>query len=206
MVGMAFFLDGLVQQRRMLGFTQNLRPAADRSVGSDFIMLHALRRGDQRNISHGHVCRVLDQVFSLCHQRCQYFALDWIGLLDFVIQDLLQPRSVNARFLEVGLKRLFQLNVRRFLNHRRQSFDDLIFRGKQHPQLVTIKAPQGLKIGREKFHLYCSFFGMCWWLESTRVDSTRNLYRHYSTHLDHWAFPAPAGLLRVSLWTYLFKF
>jgi hypothetical protein len=49
------------------------------------------------------------------------------------------------------------LNIRRFLDHRRQSLDNLIFRGKQHPQLVTIKAPQGLKVGREKFHLLAPF-------------------------------------------------
>jgi hypothetical protein len=98
------------------------------------------------------------------------------------------------------------LNIRRFLDHRRQSLDDLIFRGKQHPQLVTIKAPQGLKVGREEFHLLAPFFGCVLMAESTSGGFNKGKScTGYSNHRDHWAFPMPAGPV-VRLWTYLFKF
>src|SRR3954466_6764562 len=61
LVSVAFFLNGLVQESCLLSFAKNLSPPSNRSVGCDFIMLHALRGGDQGNVANGRICCILNQ-------------------------------------------------------------------------------------------------------------------------------------------------
>jgi hypothetical protein len=103
---------------------------------------------------------------------------------------------VDTRFLKVGLERLFQLNISRFLDHRRQRLDDLIFGGKQHPQLVTIKFPQGIKVGREKFHLYSSF---CW--DVLMTESTSGGFNEENPVQTLFQSPGPLGFSNAG-WAY----
>jgi len=111
----------------------------DRSVNSYLIVLDSLPCCNQCCITNRIIFRIEDQIFCLCNQGRNRFALDLFGFTDSATEYVLNPRYVEFGLLQVRLKGLLQLLVRSPVNNCGQSSRDLNLRGQNGAELVDIE-------------------------------------------------------------------
>jgi hypothetical protein len=154
MVCVSFFLNRLVEQFHVRCLAQQLSPAPHSTIRRDLIVLHTLTRGDQRRVAHRIVGRILHHVFRFGHQRRHHLALHRFGLAGRLVQNLFEAGHVFVRLLQMRLKSLFQLCVRRLVDHLRQRLRNLLLGRQQHLQLVDVQLAKIVDVRGKDLHVF----------------------------------------------------
>ncbi len=117
MIGVAFFLDGLVQKLCTSRLAKQSGKMADRSINRNFVVLYPLCRRNQRRVLHKRVPGILHHVFGFGYQCMSRLAFDGarrrnarINALD-MRQEFLQTLHVLFGLLVMRTKGLLQFLI-----------------------------------------------------------------------------------------------
>src|SRR5438552_2192527 len=117
LVRLLFLLQGLLQERSVLGFPQNLCEFTRRPVGRNLVMLHPLRGSNQRSVHHGSFEILVHDFATLFDQTLHAYTLLPFGALTQRLENFFQPLYMPSCSLQMLFKALPQLIRRGRLRH-----------------------------------------------------------------------------------------
>ena len=139
MVGMAFLLEGLVEQVGSFIIAERVGEGFRHSIRGDLLVLHAVRGGDEDGVAHVTGCRAGQMLFRLLDEPAHRFTF-LTGRVDVQVSaDPLKTLAMFARFFEMLRKGVLQVLVGGVGYHLRQCGDELRFRAVKVAQLVLIQ-------------------------------------------------------------------
>ena len=139
MIGIPFLVQRALQQIRVLLKPQQVRVRAGAAVACHFVVLHALRGGDQRSVEDVGVLELVHCLLAFLEQSFHALALFAFRRYAEIVEDALEPLYLLLRLLIVLLEGALQLGVRGLLRHFRKRLEDLIFSAEEIAQLFEVE-------------------------------------------------------------------
>src|SRR3954471_4592538 len=126
-VGRLLLGQGRVEQPLDLVQPDQLRPAAQRAVARDLLVLDRLRRRDQAGVERRAAGELLHHLLAFLQDALDGLARHALGLLAQEPEDLLEALDLLFRLAAVLLERGLELLVLGGAGHLRQGFQYLVF-------------------------------------------------------------------------------
>src|ERR1700722_6397164 len=125
-VRIAFFFLDRFQSHHVFVKTEDLGPAAQCAVDGDLVMLHLLRRADERDVPNRCVGHILDRIGSFRGETVDDLTSLSLAITDAALQQTLDPAHMAPGFFKVGLKREDQVGIGGFFDQVGKSFGYLL--------------------------------------------------------------------------------
>jgi hypothetical protein len=144
LVGVTFFVEGALEDFRLVREAEHVGKGADAAVSGDLVVLDALRRGDDRGVERFTLVVLLEKLVALGEQAFHSLALVAAGFLTELREHLLEAVDVLSRLHFVLLECTSQIGVRRGFRHFRKRLQDLLLGAVEILELFHVDVLQRL--------------------------------------------------------------